>query len=459
MKRTLALSTALAMGLVSSAAVAAPRATYKWINENLKGTQYVKPDAATVSHVIYLNNCQPNGCQLKAGYDNSTTNTSSIPNGPSVVSAFSGSAATWNAVVQCVKESYADFDVEIVTERPTSGNYHMAIVAGSPGQVGMQNGVLGVSPFSCGYINNAISFTFANLVANDVPEICWTVAQETAHSWGLDHKYDNRDPMTYLSGGPTYKRFQNEAGSCGEYNARQCSCSYNGTGSSKMNSWQVIMDTFGSSAPDTVPPTVAITYPTEGAQVSAGFPVQATAMDDRTIDKVELRLDGQLLQTKTESPWNFNTPVDIGQGQHKVEVTAYDRAGNASKANVNVQYGTVCMAATDCSTAGQVCVDGHCVAGPEMPGGLGQPCTGNADCASNQCGSDTEGNSYCVEQCDLTASACPSGFECQDAGNGGGVCWPGGEEDGGFCNSGKSSSGAWLLLIGMAAMFVTRRRK
>ncbi len=459
MKRTLALSAALTMGLVSSAAIAAPRGSYKWTNEALIGAQYKAPNPAAVSHVIYLNNCQPNGCQLNPGNDNATTNTSSIPNQSSTVSPFNGSAATWNAAVQCIRESYEDFDVEIVTERPTSGGYHMAIVAGTPGQVGMQNGVLGVSPFSCGYISNAVSYTFANLVSNDVAEICWTVAQETAHSWGLDHKYDNRDPMTYLSGGPTYKRFQNEAGSCGEYNARQCSCSYAGTGSSKMNSWQVIMDTFGSSAPDTVPPTLTITYPTEGVQVTEGFPVRADVMDDRTVDKVEFRLDGQLIGTKLESPWNFNAPASLGQGQHKVELTAYDRGGNSAKGLVNVQFGTVCQAATDCSADGEVCVDGHCVVGPSMPGGLGQPCTGNGDCASDQCGNDGAGNSYCVEACDLTASACPSGFACEDTGNGAGVCWPGGEEESGFCNSGKSSNGAWLLLLGIAGVFATRRRK
>ncbi len=460
MKRTFALSAALAMGLVSSAAIAAPRGSYKWTSPDLEGAVYQAPNPAAVSHVIYLNNCKPNGCQMKPGYDNATTNTSSIPETNSTVSAFTGSDATWQAVVQCVKQTYADFDVEIVDQRPASGNYHMAIVAGTPGQVQMGNGVLGVSPFSCGYISNAVSYTFANLISSDVAEICWTVAQETAHSWGLDHKYDNRDPMTYLSGGPQYKRFQNEAGSCGEYNARTCSCSYTGTGNSKMNSYQVIMQTFGSSAPDTVPPTISITYPTEGAQVTPGFPVKTTVMDDRIVAKAEFRLDGTLVKTLEEgtAAWDFAAPANLAQGAHKVEVTVFDRGGNSAKATVNVAYGTVCQSAAECMTSGQVCLDGHCVAGPGMPGGLGTPCTGNDQCASGQCGSDASGNSYCVEQCDPAASACPDGFECQMAGAGG-VCWPGGEDDGGCSSSTSASGGAGLLLLGLAAMFVTRRRR
>ncbi|HEY5950647.1 MAG TPA: Ig-like domain-containing protein [Kofleriaceae bacterium] len=458
MKRIFALSAVLALGMVGTAS-AAPVGSYRWTNDNLIGSQVEPPKKEAVSHVIYLNNCKPNGCNLKPGYDNATTDTSSIPDTTSTVSAYTGSDATWQQIVQCVKQTYADFDVEIVTTRPTSGNYHMAVVAGSPGQVQMSNGVLGVSPFSCGYISNAISFTFANLAPSDVAELCWTVAQETAHSWGLDHKYDNRDPMTYLSGGPTIKSFQNEAGSCGEYSARQCSCSYANTGSAKMNSWAVVMSTFGSSAPDTVPPTLQITYPTEGAQVTAGFPVQATIMDDRTVDKAEFRLDGMLIATKTEAPFNFSAPVALGQGAHKVEVTGYDRGGNQAKATVNVSFGTVCSTASDCTTAGNVCIDGHCVVGPGMPGGLGTPCTGNGDCSSGQCGSDTKGNSYCVEACDPAANACPSDFECQDAGNGTGVCWPGGDDGGGCSTNTSSSGGAGLLLLGLAAMFVSRKRR
>lgn len=457
MKRTLALSAVLAVGMASSAAVAAPRGAYKWTNENLVGAEWQTPDAATVSHVIYLNNCKPNGCQIKPGYNDARNNTSTIPDVASTISPFTGSESTWQAVVQCVKQTYADFDVEIVTERPTSGNYHMAIVAGRPQEVQMGNGVLGVSPFSCGYINNAISYTFANLISNNVAEICWTVAQETAHSWGLDHKYDNRDPMTYLSGGPQFKRFQNEAGSCGEYNARQCQCNYAGTGRAKMNSHALIMATFGPSGPDLVPPTVEITYPTEGAQVNAGFPVQANVTDDRTITKVEFRLDGMLLKTLEEGPWNFSAPVDLGQGKHKVEVTAYDRGDNKMIAVVNVQYGTVCQAAADCEDAGRVCLDGHCVVGPGNPGGLGEACTDSGQCASAQCGSDGA-NSYCVEACDLAANACPSGFSCIDTGGGAGVCWPS-EDDGGFCSAGSNSSGAALLLVGIAGLFVTRRRR
>src|SRR5687767_3616701 len=140
MKRTVAFSAVLTLGMVS-AAFAAPKTAIKWTDESRMGGEWIGPDStAAVSNVIYLNNCKPNGCQLKPGYDNATTNTSSIPDTTSTISAFTGSDATWQAVVACVKQTYADFDVQVVTERPTTGGYHMAIVAGTPGQVQMQSG-------------------------------------------------------------------------------------------------------------------------------------------------------------------------------------------------------------------------------------------------------------------------------------------------------------------------------
>ena len=455
MKRTFALSVLLALGM-SSAALAAPRGTYKWVGTPTPGANWEPPPQALVSHIIYLNNCQPNGCIMKAGYNDATTNTSSIPDFQSTVSPYTGTSTSWNQLVNCVKQVYSPFDIQIVTERPASGSYHMAIVAGVPGEVQMSNGVMGVSPFSCGYIDKSISFTFANLAPNNIPELCWTVAQEVAHSYGLDHKYDNRDPMTYLSGGPTIKQFQNEAGSCGEYSARGCQCNYPTTGSTKMNSYGVIMAMFGSSAPDTVPPTVQITFPTENAQVTPGFPVRATITDDRIIEKVELRLDGMIVGTDMEEPWEFQTPANLSQGKHKIEITAIDRGPNATKAAVNVQYGTVCATASDCDTNGNVCLDGHCVAGPTMPGGLGTTCTTNADCSSMQCGNDGT-NGYCVEACDLTADGCPDEFACTDVGGGNGVCWP--TEKGGCLAAGRPGNGAFILIIGLAALLITRKRR
>jgi len=479
MKGNLAIITsAVAMGLAGTAA-AAPLGTYQWTDTSRIGAQWEGPEAAVASsNIIYLNNCST-GCTLSPGQNNAPQNRSSIVNQTVNIPAYSGSAAQWDQIVNCVKQTYAPFNVQIVTTRPAAGtNYHMAIVAGRAQNAGMQSGVLGVSPFSCGYIPNAISFTFANESPNNILELCWTVAQETAHSWGLDHKYDNRDPMTYLSSGPAMKTFQNSAGSCGEYNARQCQCTYAGTGSSQMNSYALIQATFGlamPTTPDTTLPTVTISSPTNGAQVQPGFTVTAAINDNIGVAKAELRVDNVLVGTKTSAPWTWTTSSTLGTGTHRVSVTAYDAANNQAAAAVDVSYaggggggsgsggggGTPpggCTNDDDCQ-GDDVCSSGTCVAGPEMPGGLGTPCATGADCASGQCGSDGSGNQFCVDGCDpANTDACPDGFQCV-VGGGRGVCWPNtpdGEASGGCSTGGGNAPG--LLLLGLGLLFVSRRQ-
>jgi MYXO-CTERM domain-containing protein len=316
----------------------------------------------------------------------------------------------------------------------------------------MQNGVLGVSPFSCGYISNSISFTFANVVPNDVGELCWTVAQETAHSWGLDHKFDNRDPMTYLQSGPARKNFMNESGSCGEFQARQCDC-----GGSSMNSYAEIMDTFGGNTP--TPPTLNIVAPMNGATgLSKGFAIQAQAQDDVGVAKVELRIDNMLISTKESGPFAWAAPMNLSDGNHQIEITAYDYSGTSAKQMVTASIGNACVAESDCPS-GNVCLQGRCVLGGGQAGGLGTSCGSPAECSSGQCAGDGAGTQLCVEACDPALDACPSGFECLGE-TGTAVCWPSQSE--GICNVGSNGGGKaapTFLLLGLAALFVTRRRR
>lgn len=432
-----------------------PLRTKKWVDDVPSYNGYEAVHAAGgFSNVIYLNNCKAGGgCQLTPGND-SRTNRSSIINGAVTVQPFAYSDAVWQQVVDCVKQTYSPFGVTIVTTRPTSGDYHMAIVAGRPENIGESQGVGGVSPFGCGYLPNAISFSFANVYGGDVNDICWTVAQETAHSWGLDHKFDNRDPMTYLQSGPARKNFMNEAGSCGEFSARQCDCSYTG---GKLNSYAEIMDTFGGNTP--TPPTVTFTAPMANATgLAQGFPIQAQIDDDIGVASVELRIDNQLVDTKTAKPYAWVAPASLGQGSHQIEITAYDFSGTPGKSMIMATLGASCTS-NDMCPSGNVCLQGRCVLGGGSAGGLGTSCEGNANCASGQCAGDGDGTQLCVESCDPALDACPSGFECLGD-TGAGVCWPSSSE--GICNVGVNGSGKaapTFLLLGIAALWITRRRR
>jgi hypothetical protein len=461
MKGHLAVIAALTTGMVSLAHAEKPRATYRWTDPTRMGATWEKPEAAGVSHTIFLNRCT-GGCTLNPGNNDSTTDTSSIVNSTAQLSQYSGTDAQWQQIVSCVKQTYAPFNVNIVQTRPTSGDYHMAIVAGFASEAGEQQGVLGVSPFTCGYIPNSISFSFANEEPTNIDDICWTVSQETAHSWGLDHKYDNRDPMTYLSTGPAMKTFQNSAGSCGEYSARQCNCTYQGTGTAQENSYALIMATFGSSAPDTTKPTVKITNPTSGAVVMPGFPIDVDANDNVAVDHVVLKIDGQMIGTLSAAPFIWNAPTTLAGSMHHIEADAFDLAGNMASATSDVSYPAACHANSDCMS-GQVCNNGQCEAGPGTQGGLGSTCTMNSDCASNSCADDGQGHQYCVSACTPGSNTCPSNFSCVATGASSGVCWPGGSDNGGGgsggCDAGGGSGAPLLLGLGLGAALITRRRR
>ena len=460
MKRTLAVL-ALGLGMTGSLAHAdTPRATYRWTDPSRIGAEWAAPSG--VSHTIFLQNCQPNGCTLTPGSDG-TQNQSDIINGQVHVTPYMGTASQWNAIVTCVKATYAPFNVNIVTTRPPAGtDYHTAIVAGYAADIGESQGVLGVSPFTCGYIPNAMSFSFANEEPTNIDDICWTVSQETAHSWGLDHKYDDRDPMTYLTSGPLMKTFQNQAGRCGEYSARNCNCTYPVTGNAQENSYSVITATFGANAPDTTAPTVHITAPTSGSQVMAGFGITANITDDVGVASAQLKIDGVAVGAPLSgAPWTWNAPSTLGQGSHHVEVDASDAAGNTGTDAVDVSFGMTCTSSSQCTGTGEVCSNGHCEPGPSMPGGLGATCTSNSDCASNQCASDGQGHMYCVEPCDPSMKQCPGGFSCQAVGTSG-VCWPGADNGGGGggCETGGGSGNAPLVVaLSLAAVLITRRRR
>ncbi len=90
---------------------------------------------------------------------------------------------------------------------------------------------------------------------------------------------------------------------------------------------------------DTVPPTVSISSPINGAKVSGTVALSATASDASGISKVEFYTDGKLLASDISSPytakWNINGK-GITLGNHTISVKAFDKAGNVGTNQINV---------------------------------------------------------------------------------------------------------------------------
>ncbi len=95
---------------------------------------------------------------------------------------------------------------------------------------------------------------------------------------------------------------------------------------------QVANDT----GPDTVPPQVSISSPTDGATVSGHQTLSATASDNDEVAEVRLYLDGVLKCVGTPSVSCGWKAMKAGSGSHRVSALATDTAGNRAAASVTV---------------------------------------------------------------------------------------------------------------------------
>jgi hypothetical protein len=146
------------------------------------------PDAVLTGESIFLNNCAT-GCNVKPGATDATTDTSSIAQMPATFNEFAWMPGEWAQVVQCVKEVYSPYGVNVTDVRPTT-EYSEAIVAGTPQQIlgAGATGVGGVGPSSpdCSPMTNQIAFAFAETAVSDFAQeddnnrvwgICWVISQ------------------------------------------------------------------------------------------------------------------------------------------------------------------------------------------------------------------------------------------------------------------------------------------
>ena len=83
------------------------------------------------------------------------------------------------------------------------------------------------------------------------------------------------------------------------------------------------------SAGDTQAPSVSLGAPANGATVSGGVSVWATASDDVGVTSVDLLVDGEVLATDPTYPYTWGwSSGSGGDGGHTLQARAYDAAGN-----------------------------------------------------------------------------------------------------------------------------------
>ncbi len=172
------------------------------------------------SRVIYLNH---DGVILRPGDNDSSRDRSSIVGQPTLISGWDVDDDTWLETALCIADIYAPFDVTVTDEDPGDVPHIEAVIGGHPSDIGLPDNVAGVSPFTsdCSIIERSVVFTFTDVLPDDPRIVCEVMAQEIAHSYGLDHEMLASDPMSYLDYAGE-RTFQDEMAPCGEFANRKC---------------------------------------------------------------------------------------------------------------------------------------------------------------------------------------------------------------------------------------------
>jgi hypothetical protein len=438
------------------------------------GTSNVRATAAFVGvpHLVYVNRCV-GGCTIHGGAleDDARTHTSKIPPKPTdyILSEFPHDDADWNAIVSCLKDVWSPYDIEITETQPalTESAWGEAIIAGSPGQIGVPEEFGGFAPLDelCRSLNFPISFTFANVFTGPdrIDLICAVASQEIAHTYGLDHSYEFldgssscSDPMTYRFDCGGQKFFRNNIAKCGEDQERGCRCG------PTQNSHLLLFGRIGAGTPTTTT-TVSITSPLDGATISDRSMILAPAFGQRGITRVAIRLNTYLWETlpgapfgpdgQPETEYRYTLPADVPDGIIDIEVEVRDDLDTISVARVTVTKGEPCVTADTCAV-GQYCDAGRCIWDPPA-GAVGDACEYPQFCIGERC--DThDGQSFCTQSCLEGLDSCPAGTECVLDG-GGNYCWP--VSDSGCCSSSRRMPWTSLLLaLGVVVLAMRRRR-
>lgn len=458
--------------------------------------------APSVSPILYLNRCR-GGCTIYGGTDDARAGMSSLPcngvvtcgngscscqgqhTGAFTIDEFqdsagnTGDAATpeWNQIVQCVREVYSPYNVEVTDVLPPNGMSHnQGIVAGRPVNIGYgQAGIGGIAPAApgCAPRDNVISFTFANIYGGSgisrAYAICAVAAQETAHAYGLDHAWeylDGRsacnDPMSYRFDCGGQKFFRNEQARCGESGPRGCLCG--GTQNSHLH----LQNIFGSKTPLTPPPTLTVSAPASGDTIAPATPVIATAFAQRGVARLELWLNGyKWLEIKgagfgpdgqPETTYSLVIPSDVPDGIIDIVVKAFDDIEQVTESPViTVTKGAPCTTADTCAK-GQKCDAGKCY-WDEPTGELGDPCEYPQFCKSESC-VDTTAGMVCTEDCVVgVGDSCPTGFECAGDPGKTGVCVAEGAGDDTCCGIGANGKTSALISMLVVGLVLRRRRR
>lgn len=342
----------------------------------------------------------------------------------------------WQAISQCVRTHFRQFNVLVVETEPTNGMPFIEAVVGGNGQeIGFgANELFGIASADnfCGVTERGIALNFSETHRN-VPrrddELCATIAHEVGHLIALEHEQLPTDIMSYvLIADSSTKAFVNQSSGCGTSPQDQmmnCTC-----GGTQTSSYGRLSTFIGLRNLETVPPVLSIDAP--GDIVPPTFEVVVTATDNAMMSEVKVLVDNADAGTDSEAENNVYkiTVRGLSEGSHQLSVIAFDAAGNMTRKDTSI---TVRKLAT------------------------GETCIGNEACTGNICAQIGD-DKLCTQACEASSDTCPDGFECTAATSGSTVCVPS-PESGCGCASSRNPGPMFLLALALGAALRRRRRR
>ncbi len=197
----------------------------------------VATSAQAASPILFLDDCST-GCAYTPGAEDSRINRSSILSQSVVVPAYPFGSSSFQQVVECVRTTFAPFDVDVTDVDPGTAVHLEIAIGGLSQDLGFQPGITTIGPFSCNVDVDTASrtgFTFPVLFGDDPAAICGVSALTVGSMLGLDYEILEGDVMSSQAG--SYPRaFLDQAAPCGEFSERQCAC-----GGPTQNSFQQLL--------------------------------------------------------------------------------------------------------------------------------------------------------------------------------------------------------------------------
>ena len=447
--------------------------------------------------VLFIDRCTE-GCPVKPGGNDAAAGQSDIVMAPVTVEAYPFDDDTWNGIMQCLQDVYSPYNITVTDVMPTNGIYDRCVVGGSSDDLG-EIPSCGLSDISCTPIENGLSFAFTDSGSdsggclrqyadeNDNSQVygmCMVIAQETAHTYGLDHEYmftDGMsacsDPMSYRSDCGGEKFFRNKYANCSGNDGQPKGECGEACGSLQ-NSHMKLLQGLGAGTPTTPPPTIALLNPNPApTSVVDGATFTVSASSVRSVATVTMSLNGyQWVSTpgvgfgpagQPLASYPLTFPQNVPDGVIDVLITASDDIGLSTSLPVmTVTKGQPCADASTCLN-GQMCSAGKCF-WTAASGMEGDACTYPQFCLSGECEGETADKMYCTTDCVPGVSdACDTGYDCvaSSANASAGFCLPSNADSGGgggCCSAGGGGAGELAMHGGLAAAvlaILARRRR